>query len=157
MLRHFRLALTTALLLSSSMLGCSPDKKAALSQSVELMSLNDSASAYWDALRWGNIGDAGRYISDADERLQFLKTYSEGMGFRITDKTVLEVDVSDAFPEPREDGALRQGRVVIRIEGYTIPDSKLESKVLSQKWDRLDTGWFLDLKNSEPLWNVNGP
>jgi hypothetical protein len=155
MMRQSRWALLSILLSFGALSGCSPDKKAALMQSVELAALNEAASAYWDALRWGNAGDAGRYIADANQRLSFLKAHVSGLGFRITDKTVLEVNVSPALPEPLENGALRQGRVVVRIEGYTVPDSRLESKVLAQKWDRLANGWYLDVEQSEPLW-ING-
>ena len=152
MTRRFHWVLLPILMSAGVLPACSPDKKAALVQSVELAALNEAASAYWDALRWGNVGDAGRYIADADQRLGFLKTHAEGLGFRITEKTVLEVDVSPALPEPLENGILRQGRVIVRIEGYTVPDSRLESKVLAQKWDRLATGWYLDVERSEPLW-----
>ena len=82
MTRRFHWVLLPILMSAGVLPACSPDKKAALVQSVELAALNEAASAYWDALRWGNVGDAGRYIADADQRLGFLKTHAEGLGFQ---------------------------------------------------------------------------
>ena len=142
------LALLTAALTTSA---CGADKRAAMKQNTEFVALTEAASAYWDALRWNNIGEAGRFIADAEERLEFLKSHGDGAGVRISEKSLLEVDVSDLLDAPDEDGATRYGRVVIQVKGYTAVESKLESHVIAQRWHRLEKGWFLDAGQSESL------
>src|SRR3954469_8865037 len=88
------------------LLSCTRVQITQMHEKRDVANLGLAASAYWDALRWNNIGGATAFIQTPEERLKLGSQLSEPK-VRITDADVLQVEVGeelgdDRLPECRE-------------------------------------------------------
>ncbi len=134
------IALVSVLALSA---GCAGDRKQLRQTDRAERVLGESASAYWDAVRWNDFGTAAAFIEDQQERLVWMTTQGSGADYRYQSATVLRVEVGSRH-DPDGDGVVREGTAAIQITGYRLPKQLLEQRVDLQRWYEVDSGaWFL--------------
>ena len=127
---------------------CAPDRQALKGEDQERMELESRASSYWMAVRWADAEAASAFVEPADQREQFHLWLQDQLDLqRITDATVVRVDVAERDPaptQPRADGEpLLTAQVTVRTEGYRVSDQRVRKEDLSQSWYRTEDGWYV--------------
>ncbi len=126
--------------------GCSAEKKLVRATQSAEGALMESATVYWDAMRWNDFGTAAGFLQDQETRLNWMTDVgTSGGDFRYQSATVLRVEVGTASETPDERGAVRDGTAAVQIAGYRLPKQLLEQRVELQHWYEVEGGgWFLD-------------
>lgn len=135
---------TPSVLLASLFFSCIAHENPVRRDARETMLLTDSASLYWEAVRWGDATRAGKFIERAADRAAFQDWLEdEGAAERIVDAKIVGVALGVA-PAVEDKGAPpREATVSIRTEGYTVPEQIVHNETIEQTWYRLGNGWYL--------------
>jgi hypothetical protein len=130
-------------------LGClHPDLQAIRQEDQERDKLAESATKYWDGVRW-EVDDQSAMFIDADDRALFRSRIEQQRKTeRLVDVAVLQVTL-DPQPEQHTD-TWRTGTVLVKVEGYTLPAQIVRTEEVSQTWVRTPTGWFLQWAPEAP-------
>ncbi len=140
MFRSMKTILALALGATSA---CLPSATAPYQEHREVAWLTESAEAYWSAMRWSQFTEAAIVIEDMDKRVEFLEHTQSQSTFKVSDSSILDVEVTDTLP-PEDLPRLREGKVLVQVNGYQIPDMVLKTDITVQQWYRTQKGWFLD-------------
>lgn len=126
--------------------GCSAEKKLLRETQNSERSLMQSATVYWEAMRWNDFGTAAGFLEDQEQRLVWMADVGTSGGeFRYQSATVLRVEVGTASETPDERGAIRDGTAAVQVVGYRLPKQLLEQRVELQRWYQVDSGaWFIE-------------
>lgn len=129
---------------AAALSGCFGARREARRQGFLVASLEQSAEAWWDAVRWGSLDDASPFALDRALWVQVLDALLAAEGtYNVTDVEILRVEVRQ--PE----GLEPTGDVEVRYELTTLPSLKLEKRVVLQPWVRHEGTWRLKLTGDE--------
>jgi hypothetical protein len=111
----------------------------------ENQQLAKSAEAYWRSVRWNDVEGASSFVERPDDRLMYQQHLDDEASRRkVIEARVLRIEVS---PERRKneitDGKVREAKVTVSVEGYTLPGQVLEKKMIQQQWYRSTAGWWI--------------
>lgn len=140
---------TPSVLLASLFFACAGRQSTAGLSAVrrdarEAALLSESATLYWDAVRWGDGERAGAFIEGSADRAAFLEWLEdEGARQRLVETRILNITLGEAPPEDATDAPPREASVSVRTEGYTVPEQILRNETVEQTWVRLGNGWYL--------------
>lgn len=108
----------------------------------ESLRLSESASLYWDAMRWEDEGRLVAFIEDPAARTAWISdapTIRTQTRFRSAE--VIAVDVGPAPSDPTKP---RVGLVTVQAQIYSDEDPVLRSSTRVQSWYRGPNGWFVE-------------
>ena len=123
--------------------GCSAHRREARQVRKEEVRLVETAQTWWDDMRWDRVDTAALAIEDLTARGEFINSRMSGAGFRIVDVTLLGFEVTDPKLASETDAHLRDGRVLVRVEGYDSATQVVQSHTVTQTWYRTREGWYL--------------
>ena len=108
----------------------------------ETRRLAEAADAYWQAVRWRTFEDAARYVEEGEARLEFLRLWSVDAPRQVVEAVVVHVSVGDPLPPDRAP-QLREGTVLVRVEGYGPQSPVVAVDLVEQAWWLGPDGWTL--------------
>ncbi len=115
---------------------------AARDEDHEVRQLSEVADAFWQAVRWRSFADAARYVPEGSPRLEFLRVWSVDPPRQVVDASVVHVSIGDPLP-PERAPVLREGTVLVRVEGYGPQSPVVGVDLVEQTWQLLPAGWSL--------------
>ena len=121
---------------------CAASQRGVKETKRETVRLSEAAEIYWRALRFQDYGVAGTYILEAETRASWLMEMGQAPPVRYSSAVVVSVDVGEEHPVD-DNGITREGTVYIQVEGYRLPDTVVERRLLEQEWALSVEGWVL--------------
>ena len=135
---------TPSVLLASLFFSCIAHENPVRRDARESVLLTESATLYWEAIRWGDADRAGKFIERSVDRTAFQdwledKTESE----RLVEAKIVGVVLGEAPAEDDKAAPPREGTVSVRTEGYKVPEQIVHNETIEQTWYRLGNGWYV--------------
>lgn len=127
--------------LAASLVACTGDTNALRQETKAITQLAETASAYWDAVRWGDLGAAAGFYESQETRLEWMSG-SGAQDYRYRSAKVIRAEVSE-LRAPDDAGRIRDGWVYVQIQGYAMPEQILEQRLDTQTWYQTEAGWFV--------------
>lgn len=135
------------LLLLPLALGCTRAQIEQMHELRDKRSLGEAADAYWLAVRWNNVPAVSAFLSEGADQLKVARMMADGRT-HYTETRLLQVVLGPEFEKDKQP-ELREGTVLVRVEGYDNSGTKLTVQTIEQHWKRLQLkGWLVDTKVS---------
>ncbi len=110
-------------------------------------SLGEAADAYWLAVKWNNVGGVSGFLTDGADQLRVARMIADGR-VHYTETRLLQLVLGPELEKDRQP-ELREGTVLIRVEGYENSGTRLRVQTVEQHWKRLKLkGWLVDTQKS---------
>jgi hypothetical protein len=133
-------------LLLVAIVACGPEKRAMFKEKRDRAALGEAVTAYWDAVRWNDVGRAAPFLETPDQRLALGRIVSAPKS-RVSDVQVIQVEVGAELPEERLPER-REGVALVRVELYDIAGTRVQVETVEQKWVKRGAMWFVDAELS---------
>lgn len=108
--------------------------------------LDAAAEAYWLAVRWNDAKAIGGFLATPDEKLRVARQVA-ATRWRFTETTVLQAVLTDPLP-PERAPDLREGTVIVKIDGWDTRTNAARNWDVEQHWLRRKEGWTVDTARS---------
>ncbi len=125
-------------------------------ESRQARALGESATTYWEGVRWADAGKASPFLADIEQRVLLTQMLDTGSA-KLTGVTVIQAELG---ADPK-DGAPRPAVVLVRLEVIDMTLNRYSTVDYVQHWQEVGFNWLVDSALS-PLgadrpWTVGAP